>query len=251
MAFRSAANDTRFQFTEGHGGPSLQFSGDLPPNSNSRTDMVPPTLTGNRQTTCDEPLPCFGRWRERLIVAEQGNGWLDACDDAGRFQAVSRELVDALSETLRRLAGRSPVLEVCAGAGELACQLAASGVRVQAVDAEPPDGSHVLRMSARAALRRFQPAVVLGAFVPIDAGVDEAVLACPTVMHYVVLNARIGGSLGSSSLWRTTNWKPERLAGISRWMLTRHDVWLGDRGEETRRMLQHGEAWHFARIASG
>ncbi len=104
-------------------------------------------------------------------------------------------------------------------------------------------------MSAEAALRRFQPAVVLGVFVPHDAGVDEAVLACPSVRHYMIINARIGGVLGSPSLWSAPGWKSEPLEDIRRWVITRHDVWLGHAGEKDGGVLHHGEAWHFARTA--
>jgi hypothetical protein len=155
--------------------------------------MKPAALSSNRPKVCEDPIPCFARSRERLIAAERSTGWLDDCDDAGRFLAVSRELVDALVPALRRFAGSGPVLEVCAGSGELTRPLASLGVRLQATDAEPPEGSEVLRMSAEAAMRHFQPGVVLGVFVPHDAGVDEAVLAYPSVQHYVIVNARIGG----------------------------------------------------------
>ena len=228
----------------------------------------------NGAGACKDLLPTFAHWRERLIAAEQGSGWLDECDDAGRFLAVSRELVDALARTLRRLAGEGPVLEVCAGSGMLVRALAAAGVQVHATDAKPPEGAEVLCLSAEAALRRFEPAVVLGVFVPFDAGVDEAVLACPSVRHYVVVNARLAGALGSPSLWRTPGWECEPLDELRRWLLTRHDVWLGPVGpppsgavDDSRgrpgtpdatyrvwgplshRILQHGEAWHFARTA--
>lgn len=189
-------------------------------------------------------------WRERLIAAEQGGGWLDACDDAGRFLAVSRELVQALAQVLRRLAGNGPVLEVCAGAGALVRPLAALGVRLEATDIQPPAGAAVLHLSARAALHRFQPAVVLGVFVPHDAGVDEAVLACPAVQHYVIVNARLGGALGSPALWHAPGWKSEPLDDIRRWVLTRHDVWLGDSRPHGGDILQHGEVWHFTRAAA-
>jgi hypothetical protein len=102
-------------------------------------------------------------------------------------------------------------------------------------------------MSAQASLRHFQPAVVLGVFVPHDAGVDEAVLACPSVQHYVVVNARIGGALGSPSLWAAPGWKCEPWDDVRRWVLTRHDVWLGHAGREGSDILQHGEVWHFER----
>jgi hypothetical protein len=208
-------------------------------------------LTSSRPKAPGDPLPCFARWRERLVVAEQGSGWLDECDEAGRFLAVSRELAEALARTLRRFAGNGPVLEVCAGSGALTRALTALGVHVQATDAEPPAGSAVLCMSAQAALRRFQPAVVLGVFAPHDAGVDEAVLACPSVQHYVTVNARIGGALGSPSLWTAPGWKSEPLDDVRRWVITRHDIWLGHPGQETSDILQHGEVWHFTRTPSG
>jgi hypothetical protein len=199
---------------------------------------------------CEGSLPCFARWRSRLIAAERSTGWLDVCHDAGRFLAVSRELVDALASVLRRFAEGGPVLEVCAGSGELARSLAAVGVRLQATDAASPDGSTVLRMSAQAALCRFRPAVVLGVFVPHDAGVDEAVLACPSVQHYVIVNARIGTALGSPALWSAPGWKSEPLEDIRRWVITRHDIWLGHAGMTNDDILQHGEVWHFARTTA-
>ncbi len=195
----------------------------------------------------EDALLSFADWRARLIAAEASSGWLDECDDAGRFLAASRELVEALAVAFRGFAGTSSVLEVCAGSGALAFWLAALGVHVQATDAEPPRGSAVLRMSAQAALRHSQPAVVLGAFVPHDAGVDEAVLACPSVRHYVIVNARIGGALGSASLWSAPGWKSEPLDDVRRWVITRHDVWLGHPDKKNGDILQHGEVWHFER----
>lgn len=213
-------------------------------------NMQPSALAGERSETRAASLPCFAWWRERLIAAEQGAGWLDECDAAGCFLAVSREMVKALAMALRRFAGNGLVLEVCAGAGELAGPLAALGVRHQATDMEPPEGSKTLRLSARTALRRFRPAVVLGIFVPHDAGVDEAVLACPSVQHYVIVNARIGGAIGSASLWKAPDWKSESLDDVRRWVITRHDVWLGRIGRKNGDILQHGEVWHFARTAA-
>jgi len=211
--------------------------------------MQPETLADNQLRPCEAPLPSFAQWRERLIAAEQGTGWLDECIDAGRFLAVSRELADVLSRILHRLAGGDRVLEVCAGSGGLARALVARGVDVEATDADPPEATTVLRLSAQAALKRFRPKVVLGVFVPHDASVDEAVLACPSVRHYVVVNARLGGALGSASLWKISGWQYEPLDAIRRWVLTRHDVWLGSAGMHRDEILQHGEVWHFARAS--
>ncbi|MFO7906450.1 MAG: hypothetical protein ACQESR_31520 [Planctomycetota bacterium] len=194
-------------------------------------------------------LPSFAHWQRRLIAAEQGRGWLDECDEVGRFLALGQELLDALSLALRPLAELGPVLEVCAGSGDLARALNTTGVPVQATDAKPPnEAAGVWRMTADAAMRHFRPAVVLGVFVPHDAAVDEAVLACPSVQHYLALNARIGGSFASRAFWRTPGWHARPLEAIDRWMITRHDVWLGSAGAGPGELIKrHGEAWHLAR----
>lgn len=212
--------------------------------------MQQTALDGNGPKAREDSLPSFAQWRERLIAAERGAGWLDECEGAGRFLAASRELADTLASALRRCERGSPVLEVCAGAGMLARALTARGVRLHATDVGPPEGAQVLRMSAQAALQRFRPEVVLGVFVPHDAGVDEAVLACPSVRHYVVVNARIGGVLGPASLWTMPGWQYEPLNDVGRWVLTRHDLWLGPAGEHEGDVLQHGEVWHFLRTAT-
>jgi hypothetical protein len=187
-------------------------------------------------------------WLARLVDAEQGDGWLEACDRAGRFLAPCRELVGALAELLGRLSGGQAVLEVCAGRGELAAALSAAGVTMKAVDADPPPGCGVERATAAEALREHRPGVVLGSFVPFDSRVDAAVLDCPSVRHYLVLGARVGGAFGSSDLWKPDGWHIRPLEAVRRWMLTRHDVWLGPAPED---FVGHGEAWLFSRITSG
>lgn len=180
---------------------------------------------------------------EAIAAAEQGDGWLSACERDGRFLIPTAQFVDALGEFLRRLEA-GPVLEVCAGGGELAAAIRATGVPIVATDAAPPPGSGVVRAAAEEALRRYRPVVVVGCFVPIDAGADPLVLGFPSVRHYVVLGARVGGLLGSADLWRHPSWTAEPLEPLTRWMLTRHDAWLGATG---RPILRYGEAWHFYR----
>jgi len=210
-------------------------------------DMQTTALAYKKAKIYKKFSPCFARCRKLFIAAEQNNGWLEQCADSGRFLAINRELVDTLALTLRQLAGNSLILEVCAGSGILSHLLAARDVHIQATDVNPPQGSKTLSMSAQEALHRFKPSVVLGIFVPHDGGVDEAVLTCPWVQHYVIINARIGGALGSPLLWRAPDWKHEPLDNISRWLITRHDVWLGCDNMDSDAILQHGEAWHLTR----
>jgi hypothetical protein len=181
-----------------------------------------------------------------MAEAENREGWLIECDEAERFLAISRELVAALAKRLH-VCGEQPVVEVCAGSGQLADALNQAGAQVIATDV---DGSgSVKRASAPHALTQFQPRVVLGCFVPADAGIDEAVFACASVQHYVVLNARLGAVLGSPTLWNESRWRATPLQDVRRWMVTRHDVWLGTDEQGRMQTIPHGEAWHFERAS--
>ena len=179
----------------------------------------------------------------RVGAVEQEEGWLAACEHHGDYLVLTRPLVESLAQFLKQL-GNGRVLEVGGGSGVLAEALDACGVKMIATDPGAAVGSMVQRMDGRTALRRFQPRVVLGSFVPFDSKVDEAVLGCSSVTHYLVLNARLGGAMGSEFMWRSRGWTATPLQEISRWMITRHDVWMG----KGRSLLRHGEAWHMENV---
>ena len=187
-------------------------------------------------------MPSFDERLAEIAAAEQADGWLIACEARGQFLVPCREQVTALAQVLKRLVP-GPVLEICAGDGELARALATENLRVVATDRDPREAC-VERATAEEALRRYRPRVVLGSFVPVDSRVDETVLSFPSVQHYVVLGARVGGIFGSQALWRSSGWQAEPLDEAAPWMLTRHDVWLG---LPNKPVLRHGEAWHVKR----
>lgn len=193
------------------------------------------------------PIPDFGEVIDEMLLAEEQAGWLAMCEQRGEHLVVNRPLVQQLAAFLCGLSAR-PVLEVCAGGGRLALALREVGVDVIAVDSDPGVSPAVfsppvVRATAAEALGRFRPSVVLGSFVPVDSGIDEQVMRFPSVEHYVVLGARLGGVFGTAALWRS-GWRAQRLEAICRYMTTRHDVYLGD---PDRPILQHGEVWHFRR----
>ena len=201
-------------------------------NRSLRTELTMPVKMGK---------PTFESQLDEIARAEQGDGWLSECERGGRFLVPTQELVAALSGFLGQLDAH-PILEVCAGAGELAAALGAAGVSLLATDSDPPPGACLIRASADEALRRYRPAVVLGCFVPIDAGVDRLVMGSSSAQHYVVLGARVGGMLGSASLWEDPRWTAQPIEDVTRWMLTRHDVWI-----DRRTTLRRGEAWLLCR----
>ncbi len=188
-------------------------------------------------------LPTCESLLDEIGTAERGEGWPCACEQLGRFLVPCRELIASLADQLGSLED-GPALEVCAGRGELAALLRAAGVRVHSTDVEVPDGAaeFVERMAADEALEQYRPAVVLGSFVPIDSGIDAMVMSFPSVRHYVVLGARIGGLFGSATLWEEAGWTARPLDAVTQWMITRHDVWI-----DGRTILRHGEAWLFSR----
>jgi hypothetical protein len=191
-------------------------------------------------------LPTYAAVLAELAEAEQQEGWMARCVDKGRYLALNLPFVEALAAELRSLGG-GPVLEICAGDGSLASALSRVGVEVIATDVSPPaEANDVRGMAAREALSAHRPRVVLGGFVPADSGVDRQVLESPYVQHYLILDARVGGELGSSHLWLAAGWERVPIDAVTRWMACRHDVWLGPGTPPLRR----GEAWRFSRHAN-
>jgi hypothetical protein len=190
-------------------------------------------------------LPTFDACLQRVAAAERGDGWLVACEEAGLYLAICRELVDALSAVLQP-DDAEPILEVCAGTGALAAALRAAGVPVLATDSNPAGGFPVVRADAGESLQRYLTRKVVSVFAPIDSGVDQLVMSFPTVREYVVLGARIGGQFGSFTLWSDSSWTRTPLTDVTRWMIPRHDVVLPS-NDRSPRIIQHGEAWQFLR----
>ncbi len=197
---------------------------------------------GPTATAIARPLADFEQVVHRMACEEQLDGWLGKCERTGEYLVPNRQLVERLAAFLRGLSTR-PIVEVCAGSGRLARALRQFGVEITPVDSNPACGPAVVIATAADALRRFRPAVVLGCFVPVDSGVDAQVMQFPTVEHYVVLGARLGGVFGSMALWES-GWRAEPLEMLTRYMTTRHDVYLG---MPHKTILQHGEAWYFQR----
>lgn len=176
--------------------------------------------------------------RHAARIEYRAGGWLCNCQRRGLYQVLSRELVCAVRAVLTALSDGS-VLEVAAGCGSFAAALSTPRLRVVATDSRSG-------WPADRALEAFRPGVVVSCFAPADSGVDAAVLACPTVRHYLVLNAACNGLFGSPALRQATGWSGRPVASVTGWMLTRFDTPLDPLG---RRWVRHGQAWLFSRRA--
>ena len=187
-------------------------------------------------------LPTFAEAEAEVAAAERAEGWLARCDDDARYLRITREFAGALGRVLRSL-GPGPILEICAGDGTLARVLRAQGLAVSATDLAPVSGRDTppLPYSAAESLDRFPAASVLGSFVPFDAGIHDRVLSAEHVRHYLILDAWPEGVGRPGTPGQ--GWRAQPLPQVSRWMITRHDAWLGDGIPVARR----GEAWLLSR----
>ena len=194
--------------------------------------------SGGQSGSVSTALPSHEQMLRAMAEAERSIGWMAACEEAGRYLAVTDELIESLAAAMRDH-GMYSALEVCAANGVLAEALRARGIDITATDVDPPIDAAVERIPADDALDREQPGNVIGCFVPFDSGVDRAVLEAPSVQRYLALNARLNGEFGDSAVWQQPGWTASRLESTERWMLTRHDVWLND----SEPPIRHGEAW--------
>lgn len=94
----------------------------------------------------------------------------------------------------------SLIVEVCAGNGKLAAHLREKGLNVIATDnyAAPMerDNNVVERLSHRQALRKYNPQVVLGSWLPYRSAVGNQVLAHPSINCFFYIGETDTGCTG-------------------------------------------------------
>jgi len=128
---------------------------------------------------------------------------------------------------------QSPVLEVGAGRGDLARGLRERGLPVVATD----DGSwldgrrswpgalptDVEPLPYATALARYQPGIVLCAWMPLGEDWTPAFRACPAVTDYILIGEGPGGCTGTpESFAAPPPWRRTSLRDVACWGLTRN-----------------------------
>ena len=173
--------------------------------------------------------------------------WLDYCERFGIYHLFTEEYVHGLARRIREL---NPVriLEICAGNGQLSQALSAYGMDVLATDSGAWEDivlpGFVERLSAREALRKYAPDLVLGCWVPIDTDIDVQVLRSPSVRHYLYIAGESNGLIGSEAIWREPGRQVEELEEIGPYSLCRSDFLLHiTRGD----VVTHSRAFLFRR----
>jgi hypothetical protein len=225
----------------------------------ARTTVAEAFDRAMRALCAGERLPGYAEIRAALDACGTGAAHLVPLE-WGRehfvHQFLTREFVDALAGFIARLrrsrlleAGaparapssppgsvpphRSPVLEVGAGRGDLARGLRERGLPVVASD----DGSwlggrrswpgalpaDVEPLPYAVALARYQPGIVLCAWMPLGEDWTPAFRACPAVADYILIGEGPGGCTGTpESFAAPPPWRRTSLRHVARWGLTRN-----------------------------
>ena len=186
-------------------------------------------------------LPSYESVLVDMEEAEKRDGWLSECIDQSLYIALNRQFLKALSGFLFDLKYKK-IVEICAGNGQLSDALLSHEHLITATD-KYKQNNLVSSMSVEETLNEYKPDTVIGCFVPFDAGIDEMILADISVTNYVVVNARLNGQLGSPALWNDKHFFSEQVSSVSKWMICRHDVWIGT----NKPLISHGEVWCFRR----
>ena len=159
---------------------------------------APQAVFGSPESLCG-----IAHWYDQMEQAEAGEGWSSWCERHGIYVAICKELLSTLSATLAR-----PSVEIASGDGRMAALLG-----IQGTDSNPR-GDGVLRLDARQALKTLAPKSVLTCFAPVDAGIERAILAAPSVMQYLYIGPAPPAAPG---------WTAETLHDLEHVLLTRLD----------------------------
>lgn len=134
-------------------------------------------------------------WQKRLLMP--------LVERQGIYCFYSKPLIARLAS----LIGERPCLEIAAGDGTLARFLAAEGVQVTATDDHSwgqsvTYPSTVIRKDARAALRCYQPEVVICSWPPAGNAFEREVFRTRSVELYIVIGSRSEANAGNWADYR-------------------------------------------------
>jgi hypothetical protein len=186
-------------------------------------------------------LPTDKQARGFIALREFDEGWLSFCEREGIYGLWTEEFLDALS-TILSARTDGPVLEVAAGNGTLASHLRSRRIEVNSTDPANRGG-----LTARRAIEKHYPKIVISAFAPYDADVDTAVLEALCVQHYVAINTEIDGRFGHPRTLSDPRWRRQPADRAAALLFTRYDTPIDEEGQ---RIIQHGGVLLLQRVQS-
>lgn len=173
------------------------------------------------------------------IEGEAGS-WLEFCQGRGIFHFLTAEFAEAAAGLVKRVGARCCV-EVAAGHGALSRALQAWGVAIKPTDPHSTTPA-VEALSAGEALRKYSPDLVVACWPPIDAGVELAVMAWPSVRWLLYIGQLMNGQVGPAEMWEEPGWGYRLCEELMAYSLCRWDYISPTRG-----LVKHSYCWLFWR----
>ena len=146
---------------------------------------------------------CYELW-DSFDKNVQINGrlvsWPLFCMGNEIHEVYNAEFIDALAEEIRRLGNiKTPIVEVCAGDGKLSYHLRKKGIEVIATDdysfGISNDETLVEKLSSYEALKKYNPEIVIGAWLPYKAvEMGLGVIDFPSVKYFFDIGEGAGGA---------------------------------------------------------
>jgi hypothetical protein len=139
-----------------------------------------------QQIVSIEALPTH---RDLAIAREDIHYETSLFYDYNLYQIWTKEFVTGLAKAIKRLE-LSPVIEICAGNGKLSYHLRRHGVDIIATDDYSMDYStpaFVERLSHKEALKRYNPAIVVASWIPMNSDIGEECLRYPSVRKLLAI----------------------------------------------------------------
>lgn len=170
---------------------------------------------------------------------EQKDYWLDWCIENEVYHYYTQDYIDIIARELKKIdqslyrnsyrldpvngsASAKRIIEIGAGRGRLSHGLQNKGISIFSTDPEAGN-KDVRQLSAAEALQKYNPEVVIGAWLPVDAGIEAMVLDYPTVKYFLYICQVFNGAVGSEKIWQTNKWEITSLPEADKYSLSRYD----------------------------
>lgn len=189
-------------------------------------------LAGHYRKTAEklvsvEKIPRYGELSNLNDHMEKDlwyGAWRDFCSEENIFHAFCYEFVGNLIREIKKLGIRDKVVEVCAGNGKLSYWLWCFGVPLVATDDYSWEDEifmrpgYVERLSHQEALRKYNPELVIGCWIPLHSTIAMDVLDWKSVKYYIDIGEEC---TGVEELWNRNDVEHSSIRSANNFKMSR------------------------------
>jgi hypothetical protein len=136
------------------------------------------------------------------------------------------------------------IIEIGAGLGRLSLALRENGVDIYPTDISPKNND-IEKLSADEALVKYNPEIVVGAWLPYDGNIEIKILNHKSTEYFLYICQVSNGISGNERIWSDRKWEVIPLSEANNYSLCRYDF-LSPNGE----IVKHSESFLFKKKTS-